>query len=466
MEASSRNKILLGAALLLLAVMLLRWFSFDRHADITYMVEDDQEVVVRATLPKQSVDEEELEFTMEEEENDSKKNSTWDENDGDIGSDDTFSDSSLPAIDEEMEEKEMQMIDEAVGKGEKRMSERIADNKLARMRARLGDGRGPFIVGGIGDSGTRGVHDVMLMLGVFMQTAGHVVWTSKDSKVFMAPRWETMSSGKRVVRYPSALYNEPIKNARSLNYNQSVVRTERWQLGRQWIADMMTSQINVTEKIRSRHHFRITPKDLLYPFGFKHPRTALLLPYWLDTLGEQFAFVHVIRDGREVSHGDNQRLFMDHAEPYYGKYNYKQKKPIEMWADLNRDIFQFVLQSKMKANQYFALRVEDIVLGDSRCFENLIKFLNLDSKTVESKAFKENLARAIETSHAHKRSYFGLKFKPSDRMQLLKVDSTAASDQLKFWGYATDSMSLEKDCTDLPWMRELRNAKGALPIDE
>lgn len=45
-------------------------------------------------------------------------------------------------------------------------------------------------------------------------------------------------------------------------------------------------------------------------WGFKHPRTLTLLPYFKGALKDNFRIVHVVRDGRDVALGDN-RMMMD-----------------------------------------------------------------------------------------------------------------------------------------------------------
>lgn len=345
-----------------------------------------------------------------------------------------------------------------------RLSEKIANEKISSLLHYLGTGRGPFIIGGIGDSGTRGVYEVLAKFGVYLQSGVHVVGNSKDSIVFMATRWETLSSGRKIARNPSALYNEGMRKARSLKYNSSYVRPERWQVGRQWVADMIMRHINFTEAHRIRSPPKHPSGSLLYPFGFKHPRTSLLLPYWYDTLGKKFAFIHVIRDGREVSHGDNQRLFMDHCNFYYGVDKCKTKKPIEMWADLNKDVFDFVLESNMNSDQYFAIRIEDLVSGDRNCYESLLRFLNPPNNFTQE-VIEEKLSRLIKTSKTHRRSYFGLSLKAGERAGLINLGKQKSPEALSFWGYSLNNFTQSISCTSLPWIKilnEKKQSKGVL----
>lgn len=168
-----------------------------------------------------------------------------------------------------------------------------ADELAEALRARIGDGRGPVIVGGIGDSGTRGVRDVLQHLGVQMLGVGYVLAESKDSLIYMAQYPAINSRGQRIPRGPAGLYNEPIARAHSLNYNESHISFDHYHMGRQWVAKMVGRSMSVSQQFRGKDK----PLD---PWGFKHPRTGLLLPYWTGTLGSKYLFIHVLRDGKDI----------------------------------------------------------------------------------------------------------------------------------------------------------------------
>jgi hypothetical protein len=140
----------------------------------------------------------------------------------------------------------------------KRISQILAEEKIAAVNEQLGSGRGPIIVGGIGDSGTRGFWDVLMKLGVYMQGQLNVRGDSRDSFAFMAKRTTTLSDGTPLLRSPSALYNEPIGRSRSIKYNSSFVRPERWQAGRQYVADMIQQVINDTIARNQRQGKRVS----------------------------------------------------------------------------------------------------------------------------------------------------------------------------------------------------------------
>ena len=215
-------------------------------------------------------------------------------------------------------------------------SKTIADDLLKKLITRIGTGRGPIIVGGIGDSGTRGVRDVLINLGAQMLGDGYVNPKSKDSLVYMDKYVTTTTKGENWLRSPSGLYNMPIRKAHSLKYNRTTTNFDHWNCGRQYVAKMVSRSMSVSEKFRGANATKLDP------WGFKHPRTALLMPFWLDSLGEKFVFIHVLRDGKDIIEGDNQKVFHDECSKYYGRKcidNLKQK--IDFWADLVSDSWLF-----------------------------------------------------------------------------------------------------------------------------
>jgi len=162
------------------------------------------------------------------------------------------------------------------------------------------------------------------------------------------------------------------------------------------------------------------------------------------------------------------------------------RQRLEFWADLNRDVFQFVLDSSMKAHQYIAVRVEDLVVGNEPCFRRLAAFLGLTDKETS-----ERVPLAIEKNRGHKSSYFGhhctclrgfaifdFIYKastdkggagtPEIRSEVerkAQLDEDAAS-ALKFWGYSTEEYALRQPCEELEWMDAIRRRKGPLPGDK
>jgi len=58
----------------------------------------------------------------------------------------------------------------------------------------------------------------------------------------------------------------------------------------------------------------------------------------------------------------------------------------------------------MKANQYLPVRIEDLVVGNDKCFRRLAAFVGLTKAEMD-----ELVPKAIEANRGHAGSYFGHK---------------------------------------------------------
>jgi hypothetical protein len=230
-------------------------------------------------------------------------------------------------------------IDDKLGADAKPTAKSQADELLAKLHERIGKGMGPLIVGGVGDSGTRGVREVLIHFGAQMLGEGYVHHISKDSLVYMAGYSVSTSSGKIVTYNPGSLYKPAIQKVHSLKYNSSVLPPDYWQMGLQYVAKMVDRSMSISLKLRKSG-------EPLEPWGFKHPRTALLLPFWMAALGDKFVYIHVIRDGKDIIEGANQKVFYDVCALYYGKKCPEGlQSKINFWADLVSSLFFVVGQS-------------------------------------------------------------------------------------------------------------------------
>src|SRR5262249_48824271 len=138
-------------------------------------------------------------------------------------------------------------------------------------------------------------------------------------------------------------------------------------------------------------------------------------------------------------------------------------KKVNFWADLNRDVFQFALESGMKANQYIAIRIEDLVAGHEPCFRRLAHYLNLSPEELEVK-----VPASIKANQGHEGSYFGNEWNKNMKNMVetgVKHDSYVLP-QFDFWGYQPDEYKLTKDCESLEWMKLMREREGPLPGDD
>ena len=283
-----------------------------------------------------------------------------------------------------------------------------------------------------------------------------VLTESKDSLIYMSKYNTLTSEGEIDQRGPAGLYNLPISRARSLKYNASHMSFDFYHGGRQWAAKMIGKSMSVSQ------HFR-GPNQPLDPWGFKHPRTVLLLPFWLGALHDKFVVVHVLRDGKDIVEGDNQKLFGDHCQPYYGRpcANLIQQR-VEFWADLNMDVFEYALEN-LAPHQYVMVRVEDLVLGNEKCYRRLAAFMGLSPEQAA-----QLIPGAIAANSGHESSYLGNKW--SDRLKARVENRVSHSDRAKaafdFFGYSAEDYALTRDCDDLDWLKRVRERnKAKLPGD-
>jgi hypothetical protein len=99
-------------------------------------------------------------------------------------------------------------------------------------------------------------------------------------------------------------------------------------------------------------------------FGFKHPRTSFTVPYFAECFPKgTIRFVHVIRDGRCVTRGDNRNQFKGLCSAYYGESceagnaTEVTKRYEEFWSDANYDVFQ-AAKRMLGPENYYAIRTE------------------------------------------------------------------------------------------------------------
>ena len=124
--------------------------------------------------------------------------------------------------------------------------------------------------------------------------------------------YETIkNNGDTMSLKPVDIYRPFLRSAHALNYSEDSKTFEEWHLGRQWIAQMLNRSMQISRELRGQG-------VELDPWGFKHPRTSLLLPLWQSVLRDKFVFIHVIRDGKDIVAGDNQRVFHDECSDFYG----------------------------------------------------------------------------------------------------------------------------------------------------
>jgi hypothetical protein len=116
----------------------------------------------------------------------------------------------------------------------------------------------------------------------------------------------------------------------------------------------------------------------------------------------------------------------------------------------------------MKADQYIAVRSEDLVLGNYACYKRLAAFLKLPESLIS-----EMVNASITLNLGHEQSYMGNKYNDTTRDNLYESLKTnnRVEERFALWGYEKNSFRLTLDCESLPWMDQVRERKGPLPGD-
>ena len=132
----------------------------------------------------------------------------------------------------------------------------LADEAESRVKAvneLLKDVTGPIVVGGIGDSGTRGAAELLMHYGTTMGD-NHMLNSAHDSMYFHHVYWVKLLKFKRLKKKSYREIGYPgISSGHSFIYNRNTMRKfygpvkgdEKWFAGIQWIASMVSRSVDI-----------------------------------------------------------------------------------------------------------------------------------------------------------------------------------------------------------------------------
>ncbi len=185
-------------------------------------------------------------------------------------------------------------------------------------------------------------------------------------------------------------------------------------------------------------------------WGLKHPRTALLLPFFNGVLGGNFKFVHVLRDGKDVIFGDNLRLFKDHCSIYYDieplECPFSWRKRLNFWGDMNREILEYA-SANMSTSQYMPIRIEDVANARTDCYYKLLEFLNISLADWGKEKVDAEASGFLQYSS----SYGGLKWDESRKEGLYRrIEQWQEKEwnDLLLWDYSKSSYGTTSSCLE------------------
>jgi hypothetical protein len=196
----------------------------------------------------------------------------------------------------------------------------------------------PLIIGGLGGSGTRVVTTAARLAGYWM---GDDVWAYTDDAKAMSGfinRWL-----EPLVEFPD------VSKRTNRRARRAVVRS-------------------LTQ------HRRHLPHPAMR-WGWKNPRNMWLLPFFASVIPD-FRFVHVVRDGRDMSTSDNEHFLTNHGNTFAGKgwERNKQAAQAHVWAIGNLRAAD--AGPRFAGGGYHLVRYEDLCLHPRETVTALFEFLD------------------------------------------------------------------------------------------
>lgn len=154
----------------------------------------------------------------------------------------------------------------------------------------------------------------------------------------------------------------------------------------QWVRPYVFSSLAADDAARMRRAFSSRLR-LYFPFrgrpwGFKNPRSMLLLPFLVDMF-PRMKFVHVIRDGRDVSLG-NEFVGNAYVNAYLREDEIAlsaEEKMILFWGRSNEKAMTFG-ESRL-GPRYLRMRWEDLCTNPAVKAGELLQFAGCSAERVE-----------------------------------------------------------------------------------
>lgn len=113
-------------------------------------------------------------------------------------------------------------------------------------------------------------------------------------------------------------------------------------------------------------------------WGWKNPRTLLILPY-LDRLLPAMRFIHMVRDGRDMAYSTNQNQVRKHLESLLGPGLMASPAELSLrfWGESNLSGIDY--GERIMSGRYMLVRFEDLCSDPARTINDVLKFLDVDS---------------------------------------------------------------------------------------
>jgi hypothetical protein len=202
----------------------------------------------------------------------------------------------------------------------------------------------PVVIGALGGSGTRAVAKIVRLGGFWM--GGRVSRRTEDSLPF---RYFLNRSFESLLDFPAAA-----------PHTQKPV-------------------LACFHRAVAGHREGIAGADT--PWGWKNPRNMWLIPFYRSVF-PQLKFIHVIRDGRDMSLSRNLFLLKTHGDRLLGSDWRKDPEAAQtkLWTEGNLRAADEGRQGP--PNHYFLLRYEDLCLKPAETVGKLYDFLGAPAALV------------------------------------------------------------------------------------
>ncbi|GBG26610.1 Hypothetical Protein FCC1311_028312 [Hondaea fermentalgiana] len=267
----------------------------------------------------------------------------------------------------------------------------------------------PIFIGGIGDSGTRSLVDFFSAFNVSFGKTSH----SRDSVAWMgiydmvSCTEENATSSVKVGDIYTTILAE--HGVFGMEFNDHVRSKGAWFSGLQVMLRVLLQQL------------RFSGDDAVM-VALKQPRTTLLLPMLHKLFGDQLRYIHLLRDPRDLAGGTFDRFFRDVCKIFYtDALDNEQcrggvRNRLEFDARYDLEAMHW-LTGHLNANQYLAIRIEDLVSEDNvPCLHTLLDFAGREWPML--RVLPQTVQEQADNFISHRGSFGGRKFSPKERAEV------------------------------------------------
>lgn len=182
--------------------------------------------------------------------------------------------------------------------------------------------KGPIIIGGIGGSGTRLIAGIIKHAGVYVgKKSNGTLWgSSNDCKTLHG--WYLKYADKALKGFDEVECGD-------------IMKRDLFKLIKQFLEDIET--------------------DI---YGWKLTSSILYIKFFNDIFDNNFKFIHLIRDGRDMAISKNRGMYRDYCYLLNDKYDDETIGKAMLWSKLN--LYAYVFGPKYLGKRYLLVRYEDL----------------------------------------------------------------------------------------------------------